>query len=106
MPAWLLIWIARFASGERFRKATPAELRWYSGAFAFIPIYLAFFAYGGHSFLDRANAVGVWFYLMSCLLVAGLSLAVWAKFVPAVVSWVLGVIVWAVAFWLAFTCKF
>ena len=33
MPSWLFIWIARFVSGERLRKATPSECRWYGGIF-------------------------------------------------------------------------
>jgi hypothetical protein len=38
MPPWLLIWIARLASGERFRNATPKELRWFGGLFALVPL--------------------------------------------------------------------
>src|SRR6266513_3697921 len=105
MPPWLLVWIARFASGERFRKATPAELRWYSGFFVFIPIFSSLFVLLGHSLLDRAGPVGIWFYVMGCLLVAGACLAVWARFIPATVSWIVGAIVWLIALGLAFTGK-
>src|SRR2546426_9403961 len=44
MPPWLTIWIARFASSERFRKATSHDYRLWAG-FAFFhsglfwPIY-------------------------------------------------------------------
>jgi len=103
MPPWLLIWIARFASGERFRKATPKELRWYSSAFAFVPIWLVLFVHVGHSFLDGASAVGIWFYMMGCFFVAALWLAVWVRFVRAVVSWVVAAIVWIVTLCLVFT---
>ena len=103
MGNWIISLLLRIASGERFRKATPTELRWFSGAFAFIPIWGALFIYVGHSYLDRASGVGIWFFMMACLLVAGLTLAVWTKFVPAAVSWVFGAIIWAVTLWLAFT---
>lgn len=81
------------------------ELRWYSGAFVFIPLWIAFGVYFGHSFLDRAGAVGIWFYWMGYILVAGIFLAVWAKLVPCVVSCILGGVVWAVSLWFAFTHK-
>jgi len=91
--------------GERFRKATPAELKWYSGAFLFIPIWGALFVHIGHSYLNNASAIGVWFYLIACLLVAGTSLATWARFVPATVSWTIGAIVWLVTLSLCMTAR-
>ena len=105
MPPWLLIWIFRLGRGERLRKATPGELRWYSAAFVFVPIWLVLFARVGFSYLDRASAFGVWLYMMGCIGVAALWLAVWVRFVPAVVSWVVAAIVWIVILVLAFTCK-
>jgi hypothetical protein len=106
MPAWLFIWIARWASGERFRKATPAERRWYSAFFLFMPIYMFFFVRLGHSFLDRAGAVSIWFYMMGCLAVLGLCTFLWARFVPALVSVIVAVAVWGVMFWMSFTGRF
>ena len=102
MPPWLIMWIARFASGERFRKATPRELRLGSAMFAFAPIFIFIFGYLGHSFLDRLSAVGIWFYIMGSLLVAGLCLSGWVKLVPAVVSWIIAAIAWITALCLAF----
>jgi len=106
MPPWILIWIARFASGERFRKATSTELRWYSGAFAFIPIWFATFVHIADSFHGRVTGFGVWLFAMACLLVVALSLAAWVRFVPAVVSWIFGAVVWIIALYLAITCSF
>jgi hypothetical protein len=102
MP-WLSLFVLRLLMGERFRKATPAELRFYSGFFAFTPIWLLLFAYFLHSYLDHAGAVGIFGYLMLFLIGFCLWLAMWAKFVSSNVSWWLGGFVWAVTLWLAFT---
>ncbi len=99
----LISLLMRILLGERYRKATPRELRWYGGFFLFLPIWMALFVHFGGSFLDRAGAVGVWFYGMGWILIAGLVLAVWAKFVPALVSWILGAIVWIGTLSLALT---
>src|SRR5208282_4140596 len=55
MPPWLYIWIARFGSGEQFRKATPADWRFHTGFFVLVPIYMIVGVYFGHSFLERAG---------------------------------------------------
>jgi hypothetical protein len=89
--------------GERFRKATPTELRWYSGGFAFIPIWGALFIYLGHSYLHRASPIGIWFFSMVFILGGFLWLAAWARFISANVSWWIGGFVWLVTLWLAFT---
>ena len=100
---WLVSFVLRLLMGERFRKATPAELRWYSAFFAFMPIGGTLFVYLGHSYLDQAGAVGIWFYAMGCILVALLWLALWTRFVSANISWWIGGIVWAITLWLALT---
>ena len=93
----------RILSGEPYRKATPTELRWYSGAFAFLPIWLVLFTRVGHSYLDRAGGFGIWLYMMGCIGVAALWLAVWTRFVPPVVSWTVAAMVWLVTLSLALT---
>jgi hypothetical protein len=103
MPPWLLLWIIRWASGERFRKATSGELRWFSAFFAFVPVWLLLFADMGHSYLDKAGVFGIWLYIMACIGLMALWLAVWIKFVPAIVSWVVGAIIWIVMLYLIFT---
>jgi hypothetical protein len=102
MP-WLSLFILRLLMGERFRKATPTELRWYSGGFAFLPVWMALFVYLGHSYLNHASAIGIFGYMMVCLLVGFLWLAAWARFIPSDVSWWVGGVVWVIALWLAFT---
>ena len=91
----------RILSGEPYRKATPTELRWYSGAFAFFPIWLILFVYVGHSYLMRAGGFGIGLYMLVCIGVAALWLAVWARFVPPVVSWTVAAVVWPVTLSLA-----
>jgi len=102
MP-WLSLFILRLLMGERFRKATPSELRWYSAWFAFLPIWLALSVEIGHSYLDRAGPIGIWLYAMSIIVVGFLWLAAWAKFVSSTVSWWIGGIVWVIALRLAFS---
>ena len=95
----------RLGSGERFRKATTAEKRWGAGFFLFLPIFLLSFPDLGHSFLDRAGAVGIWFYMMGGAMILLVTLFLWARYIPATVSAVLGVIVWAVVIWMSFAGK-
>ena len=99
----LLPLLIRILSGERYRKATPAELRWASAVFAFIPVWGALGIYLGHSYLDHANPFGIWIFMMSCLLIAFIWLYVWTRFVPAMASWILGAIIWLAVLVLAFT---
>jgi hypothetical protein len=105
MP-WLSLFILRLLMGERFRKATPTELRWYSGGFASLPIWMALFVRLGHSYLEHAGAIGIFGYMMVCLLVGFVWLAAWARFVPSDVSWWIGGVVWVITLWLAFTGRF
>jgi len=92
--------------GERFRKATPTELRWYSGGFALTPIWFFAFVRIGHSYLNHAGAIGIWIYMMGLLLGGFLSLATWVRFVSADVSWWISGLTWFVALLLAFNGRF
>jgi hypothetical protein len=103
MGSWFFSLLFRAASGERFRKATSVERRWYGGFFVFLPVFLFSFAHFGHSFLGRASPIGIWFYMMGGVLVLGICLFVWARYIPAIVSLILGVVVWAVIIWMLFT---
>jgi hypothetical protein len=102
MP-WLGLFIMRLLMGERFRKATPTELRWYSGGFAFMPIWGALFFYFGHSYLDRASPGGIFGIMMAFIIGGLLWLAGWARFVSSNVSWWLGGVIWLVTLYLAIT---
>jgi hypothetical protein len=93
----------RILSGEPYRKATPTELRWYSGLFCFLPVFGFVFVHFGSSFLDRASGLGVWFYAMAAMLAVFCFLSIWTKYVPAMTSWILGAVVWTIAFVLSFS---
>jgi hypothetical protein len=105
MIPYLYSLVFRILSGEPYRKTTPTQLRWYSGFFCFLPVFMFGFGRLGEPLLDRANGLRVWFYVIGTTLVLGLCLFVWAKYVPAMASWILGVIVWTIAFVLSFSGK-
>lgn len=95
MPPWLAIWFTRLALGERLRKATSADYRVAFGHFFFLPVLLILVSTVGHGFLDRAGAVAIWALatMIGVIYLFGLIL-LWAKFVPAPVSAILGIIAW------------
>jgi hypothetical protein len=96
----------RLLMGDRYCKTTPREQRWDSGLFLFLPIWAWLGVHLGHSFLDRAGPVSIWLCGMCWIIVVWLFLWVWAKFVPAFVSWWLAGFVWVITLWLAVTCRF
>ncbi|PYK00606.1 MAG: hypothetical protein DME23_06705 [Verrucomicrobia bacterium] len=97
------VWIARFLSGERFRKATPEERRFFSAYFLFVPLWGAFFVWFGITFMDTARAVSLWMCVTTFGVVLFFGSHYWGKFVPEKVSWILGGIIWAVVVCLALT---
>ncbi len=101
MPPWLAIWIARFASGERFRKATAEDYRLHFASFFFGGVLMIVTMTFGQRFLDHAGSVGIWICatVVMCVLVFGAF--AWARRVPAVVSLVLGIVTWGVFVWIA-----
>lgn len=98
---WLLVWIARWSSGERFRKATSEDYRLHFGSFFFGGMLLIVVTAFGRRFLDHASSMRIWICatVTMCALVFGAI--VWARRVPAAVSLVLGIITWGVLVWLA-----
>ena len=101
MPPCLAIMFARFALGERLRRATSADYRVSLGHFFLLPVLLILFVTLGKGFLDRAGVIGLWLLLTVVGVVYFFGLILWwAKFVPATVSAALGVVAWiAFAFW-------
>jgi hypothetical protein len=99
MPPWLIIWIARFTSGEGFRKATPTDWRFHTGFFVLLPIFVIVGVCFGHSFLDRAGAVLIWLTATVAMIIFLAVGYIWARFVPAAISLVLGIIAWAAFAW-------
>src|SRR5258705_11836239 len=100
--SWLTLLVARLASGDRLRKATPGEYRYFAAYFFLIPIFgaLAVILLGTR-FLDVANAFTLWAFLTAFGAALVFGSTIWARFVPAKVSWILGGIVWLVAVSLA-----
>jgi hypothetical protein len=105
MLFWLYGFIARVALGERLTPADRNDYRLWSAFFVLFPVGVAALAYFGSNFMDRASAFALWLSFIAVALV-GLALwAIWARFVPAVVSLSLGIIVWAIGLWAAWHGK-
>jgi len=101
MPPWLAIWIARIASGERFRKATSEDYRLHFGSLFFSGVFMIVGMTFGRRFLDHASSVSIWIWAtiaMCALVFGGIT---WARRVPAAVSLVLGIVTWGVFLWMA-----
>ena len=82
-------------SGEPYRKATPLGLRVYSLFFVCLP-FLLYFIPEIATYLDRLSVVGLYVCWFICGSV-GLTLsAVWVKFVPIALGWMLAALSWIV----------
>jgi hypothetical protein len=101
MPAWLLVWIARWTSGERFRKATSEDYRLHFGSFFLVGVFMIIGVMFGRPFLDHASSVSIW--LASTVAIAVLIFVgiVWARLVPAAISLTLAIITWGAFVWIA-----
>ena|ERR1039457_5980359 len=93
----------RLLSGERFRKATRGEQRFYSAYFLFIPLWGAFFVWFGIKFMDRSGGFLLWMWMTIAAAILFFSSFYWGKLVPEKVSWIFGGIIWAVVLFLALT---
>ena len=99
MPPWLTVWIARWLSGERFRKATSRDYRIHFAGLFFTGAFVVFMQAFGQPFMNHASAFRLWLaatVTIIVLLVAGFT---WARFCPAALSLALGIIAWG-----AFVC--
>lgn len=86
---------SRILSGEPDRKARPLGLRVYSLFLACLPI-LIYFVSEIATYLDRLSVVGLYVCWFVCGGVGLALLAVWAKFVPVALGWVLTALSWIV----------
>ena len=103
MHPWLIVYLLRRASGERFRTATPKEMRWWSGYFVLLPAFGAVF-----SFVDSVlgPVVRYWpmvAYAAAFVISIWIAVKLWARYVPAKVSWIIGAVEWAILFYLGLT---
>ena len=105
MPPWLIIWIIRFASGERFRKATPEEIRGAAAWFSLIPLFLTLPMAFGESIPDHNNYWILLFFCTAYGVAFWLVAKLWEWLIPANISWIIGGLQWAAMFVLGLTCK-
>lgn len=96
MPPWFLVWIGRWLSGERFRKATSQDYRLHFAGLFFSGIWMIVVTAFGQRFLSHAGAVSIWIAAVVAMTVLFLGTFALARVLPAAVSLVLGIIVWAV----------
>lgn len=101
MHEWLILFIARWLSGERFRKARTEDYRLGFGSLFLTGIFMIVGTVLGGHFLDRASFVSIWIVatVATCFLFFGII--VWARLVPAAVSLILAIMTWGVVIWLA-----
>jgi hypothetical protein len=109
MPPWLLIWIFRFGRGERFRKATPGERRYFAGYFllvAMVFIVVELSNHLSHSFttfiFDNATPLNLWLGFTLLMSVFFFGAVFWARYVSARISSILAVIAWVLLLGMVF----
>ena len=102
----LFIILFRFLQGDRLRRLTPAEERFWAGHFAIFPVYfgvmIILMKYGRH-FWDAAGAFALTVAFAVVVSVLFWGTRFWGRHVPAKVSWVLSAIAWSVILFLAVT---
>ncbi len=103
MPPWLAIWISRFASGERLRKATSEDYRLHFGSLFFGGVLMIVGMTFGKRLLDHASSVSIWICATIAICVWVFGALAWGRRIPAAVSLVLGIATWAVFVWMALT---
>jgi hypothetical protein len=101
MPLWNLL--IRILCGERFRKATAGERKFSSAYFLFIPIWMTFLVWFGMKFMSRANGFSEWVLMTVAGSILLFGSFYWGRIVPERLTWILGVMVWAIALFLALT---
>jgi hypothetical protein len=103
MPPWLAIWIARFASGERFRKATSEDYRLHFGSLFFGGLLMILCMAFGRRFLDHASSVSIWICATVAMCALFFGTYTWARRVPAAISLILSIVTWGVFAWMMLT---
>jgi drug/metabolite transporter (DMT)-like permease len=92
--------------GDRMRKPTPEEERRWAGLFCLIGIYfgVAFISirYTRH-FWDTAGEFSLVAVAAVVVVILTFVTRLWGRYVPAVVSWIIGAFLWVSLFVLALT---
>jgi hypothetical protein len=98
MPPWLIIWIARIASGERLEKATREDYRDGAAWLVLIPVCFALLM-GPCRPLMNGSAFIIWLFFAAMGAVLLVGSIFWARLVPVKLSWILAVIEWPLLVW-------
>jgi|SRR5581483_1807161 len=106
MLFWLYGFLARIAIGEQLEPGKRSDYRVWSAIFILFPLLIAGAAYFGRSFLDHANGFAIWIAATGFGIFSLAICALWARIVPAIVSFALGGMVWSASIWLAWHAKF
>lgn len=69
LPPWLLVWMLRYACGERFRKVIREEMRLGATLFFLSPLYIIAFVKLGRPVLDQGSGLAVWLLVVASLAV-------------------------------------
>jgi len=95
---WLFILIIRFLRGERFTRDKQTE-KLYSGLLVLVPFYIGIAALLFSKF--SKNVLILWLVATASLTALYFLSQLWAKFISLKVSYIIGIIVWIIVFWIA-----
>jgi hypothetical protein len=102
----LFIILFRILQGDRLRKPTPEEERFWAGYFFIIPLYFGAavlsMRYARH-FWDTAGEFQLVVAAAAVISVLFFGTRFWGRHVSAKISWTLGAIEWPVILFLALT---
>ena len=99
MSLWLTIFLGRWGSGERFRRATAEDYRFHFGFFFCMPVFLTLSRLFAGPFLNQAAPWSIWLGLTIAISLGAFGLRMWARYVPQAISLVLGIVAWGVFAW-------
>jgi hypothetical protein len=100
MPAWLQILFFRFAAGERMRKATRWDYRLSLAIFMWVPVIMELWSRWNKVLLPNpSSSTKVWLVLTVSMIIWLLIWFLWARFVPAIVSFLLSIPAWGWCVW-------
>ena len=104
---WLYLFLARLVTGERWRKARPAEKGFAAAFLLFIPVAftLVLLLERLHSRIFRlfdSGALTLWMLFTAGASAATFGCIAWSRYVPIRISIVLAVLAWLVLLFLLF----
>ncbi len=108
---WLYVYLARLASGERWRKATPDEKGFAAAFFLLIPIAatLLLLLQRNHSRILRlfdSGVLALWIAFMVGASAALFACIAWSRYVSNRISVVLAILAWLALLFLLFGLGF